>query len=95
MIYGDEENVDDVPHEPKINILKVGSFWKIIIDRGEESSKNKEGSDSAHETITEVLDVYVEGEEGEAPEEGSAEVGGGELVDVVPFEADGEGEQVF
>ena len=58
----DHNNIDDEKEEPKINMFKVSSLGKWGVDRGQESSKDKETGEGTHEAVGEVIYVDVEGE---------------------------------
>ena len=67
MVNNDEKYIDNVPHEPQVNVLEVGGSGQVIFYWSKESCKNQHGSDGAHEPVTEIGDIDEEGDIGEEP----------------------------
>ena len=53
MEHDDDEDEDDVAHEPDVYLLEVGRLGQVLLDRGEEGGQHEEGGEGAHEPVGE------------------------------------------
>ena len=51
--HDDDEDEDDVGHEPDIDLLEVAGLWQVGLDGGEERGEDEEGGQRAHEPVGE------------------------------------------
>ena len=59
MIGENEEDVNNMPHEPEINELEVRSLWECVFERFKKSRHHHQHSDGRHDPVTEINNIKI------------------------------------
>ena len=65
----DEENVEDVPEEPKVDHLDLCRGGESALHGLEEGGEDEQGGDGAHESLIQVVERQEESEVGQQPQQ--------------------------